>query len=118
MIGICVEWAQSRARAARWAEEVCLIVEEMRRVLYFLRWRKQWWMEKAKEKSDTRSDVKEGLRAYAAKEADVMEKLVQRFGDEWYPLLTARGLSVEWPEDLKRARKVAVEAVTESCEEK
>ena len=61
-------------------------------------------MEKAEERSDTRPDVKEGLKAYAAKEADVMEKLVQRFGDEWYPLLTSRGLATDWPEDLKRAR--------------
>ncbi|KAJ6448083.1 hypothetical protein C8R45DRAFT_1128122, partial [Mycena sanguinolenta] len=38
-----IEWAKTRARAMRWAEEVDLLEEEMRRVKEFLWWRSHWW---------------------------------------------------------------------------
>ncbi|KAF7303547.1 hypothetical protein MIND_00583900 [Mycena indigotica] len=40
-----VEWAKARARAKRWAEEVELLQEEMRRVLEFCSWRAGRWGE-------------------------------------------------------------------------
>ncbi|KAG2750254.1 hypothetical protein P692DRAFT_20421062 [Suillus brevipes Sb2] len=36
-----IEWC--RAQSMRWAEEVELLHEEMRRVLQFLRWHAAWW---------------------------------------------------------------------------
>ncbi|KAG2028626.1 hypothetical protein BDR03DRAFT_818726, partial [Suillus americanus] len=41
--GVRVEWCKSRARALRWAEEVDLLQEEMRRVLQFFNWQANWW---------------------------------------------------------------------------
>ncbi|KAJ7792839.1 hypothetical protein B0H14DRAFT_3094116 [Mycena olivaceomarginata] len=41
-----IEWAKTRARANRWAEEVDLLEEEMRRIDAFLRWRSGWWKER------------------------------------------------------------------------
>jgi hypothetical protein len=38
-----IEWAKTRAKALRYAEEVDLLEEEMRRVLQFLEWRASWW---------------------------------------------------------------------------
>lgn len=37
-----IEWCKSRARASRWAEEVELLQEEMRRVAEFLSWHAAW----------------------------------------------------------------------------
>ena len=93
--GICVEWAQSRARAARWDEEVKLLVEEMRRVLHFLRWKERWWRDQGEQRKDARSDVQEGLKAYAGKQASIMAQLARRFADEWQPVLMMRGLKME-----------------------
>jgi hypothetical protein len=93
--GICVEWAQSRARAARWDEEVKLLVEEMRRVLQFLRWKERWWKDQGEQRRDARSDVLEGLKAYAGKQASIMGQLARRFADEWKPVLMRLGLEME-----------------------
>ena len=38
-----VEWAKSRAHAARASEEVLLLREKMRRVLKYLKWKGDWW---------------------------------------------------------------------------
>ena len=38
-----VEWAKTKARADHWHEEVFLVSEEMRCVLYFLQWKAEWW---------------------------------------------------------------------------
>lgn len=100
-----MEWAQSRARAARWDEEVSLIVEEMRRVLHFLMWHEQWWVEQGERRSNVRSDIQDGLRAYAAKQASIRAGLAEKFADRWYPLLAGRGIVAEWPERLKGKRR-------------
>jgi hypothetical protein len=93
--GICVEWAQSRARAARWDEEVKLLVEEMWQVLHFLRWKERWWKSQGEQRRDARSDVLEGLKAYAGKQASIQGHLARRFADEWQPVLMRRGLEME-----------------------
>ncbi|KAF8074787.1 hypothetical protein FPV67DRAFT_1665550 [Lyophyllum atratum] len=41
---LCIEWCCTRARAMRWAEEVELLTEEMRRVSAFLKWKAGWWL--------------------------------------------------------------------------
>ena len=99
-----MEWAQSRARAARWDEEVSLIVEEMRRVLYFLKWREKWWIDQGERRGMARSDIQDGLKAYAAKQASIIAGLAERFADEWYPLVVGRNVAVEWPEGLRGKR--------------
>jgi hypothetical protein len=103
--GVCVEWAQATARAEHWSEEVTLLVEEMRRVLHFLMWKKQWWQKQGERRQDTRSDVKEGLKAYAVRQGMVMGQLAEKFADQWNPLLGQRDLPMEWPEELRTGRK-------------
>jgi hypothetical protein len=83
----------------RWQEEVTLITEEMRRVLWFARWKKNWWIARGELREDERLDIKEGLVAYAAKQAAVWEKLATNFAEEWYPLLVAHSLPTDWPEE-------------------
>ncbi|PPQ82072.1 hypothetical protein CVT24_009738, partial [Panaeolus cyanescens] len=64
-----VEWAQSRARSRRWEEEIQLVVEEMRRVVTYLRWKSTWWETQASQRPNADRDVYLGLSAYAHKQA-------------------------------------------------
>ena len=95
-----MEWAKSHARAARWTEEEILVVEEMRQVLHFFMWHKNWWLDQSERREDATSDIREGLAAYAKKQADILQRLARRFAEEWYPFLTEKGLKTDWPEEL------------------
>jgi len=57
-----IEWSKSCARAARAAEEVCLVKEEMRRVVEFLKWKSKWWVLRTGHWSADEG-LAEGLRA-------------------------------------------------------
>ena len=81
----------------------------MRRVLCFLKWHEQWWIDQGERRGNARSDIQDGLKAYAAKQARIMGGLAQRFADEWYPLVTRRGIAADWPETLKGKRQVVEE---------
>ncbi|KAJ7802706.1 hypothetical protein B0H14DRAFT_2614089 [Mycena olivaceomarginata] len=75
-----IEWAKTRAKAMRYAEEVELL-EEMRRVLQFLDWRANWWSSLAgymeglracfeKQWKDVPSLLETARKLYASMEAD------------------------------------------------
>jgi hypothetical protein len=76
---------------------VTLLVEEMRRVLWFFWWRRTSWLEKGQECGHVREDLKEGLAGYAAKQAAILEGLGEQFANEWYLTLVSHGLDTEWP---------------------
>ena len=91
-----LEWAKSRARAARAWEEVMLLKEEMNRVLKYLEWKSEWWRQRANVRGDLTKDVTEGIRAYAQDQADVQTALRSHFRRLWEaPLQT----SAENPSD-------------------
>jgi len=116
--GLRVEWAKSRARALRWSEEVILLCEEMRRVLWFLQWKSQWWLTQAHLGDNAREDVREGLIAYSCKQAAILDQLGKHFASIWYPFLVAHGIAIEWPEEyLKEGSSGVEEAVEESVAE-
>jgi hypothetical protein len=83
-----IEWAKSRARAARTAEEVLLLREEMCRVIEFLRWKAEWWLSRANHKSADKG-MAEGLHAYAQKQALIQKNLSHRFQSIWKAPLDA-----------------------------
>ncbi|KAF4603264.1 hypothetical protein EYR38_003677 [Pleurotus pulmonarius] len=94
------EWAKSRARAARWTEEQDLILEEMRRVLAYLKWQASWWEEQATRQSDNVTPaVLDSLSAYAAKQASILRHLRRRFACMWRPWLLSYGLDASWLSD-------------------
>jgi hypothetical protein len=98
--GLRTEWAKSFARAARWEEEVSLLVEEMRRVLWFVRWKREWWNMQGKvrgEEAGIQLKIVNGLMGYAAKQAAMWDDMGMRFASEWFPLLRSNGLPAEWP---------------------
>ena len=93
-----VEWAKTHARANRWREEVILLTEEMRRVVVYLDWKALWWETQGSRRDDVRADIMDGLGSYAHRQADLMRRLAESFAALWYPVLTAEGITIEWPE--------------------
>ncbi|KAG2122502.1 hypothetical protein DEU56DRAFT_873615 [Suillus clintonianus] len=80
-----VEWCKARARSMRWAEEVELLHEEMRRVLQFLRWYAGWWYEKGQDctHGGTADSDNEGPVAYALRQAQLRHDLADHFEKMW-----------------------------------
>jgi hypothetical protein len=91
-----VEWAKSMARRDRWEEEVPLIVEEMRRVITFHKWKAWWWKKRGVWRKEGSAQILHGVKAYAEKQAAFSEQLAQSSANHWYPALAEKGISPEW----------------------
>jgi hypothetical protein len=109
LLDLRVEWAKSRARAARWAEEVTLTAEEMRRVLWYLDWKSHWWTAQGKLRTTSDATLDAGLVAYAAKQARVQEQMAEEFATQWLPYHKANSLPVgNWPKSYIIGQEVVV----------
>jgi hypothetical protein len=92
-----VQWATAQARVERWAEEVELLQEEMRRVVAFLEWKSEDWLAKQDARLTTAAHgVQSGLRAYAQKQAAILHNLAVSFSKLWYPTLVSYHLNHSW----------------------
>jgi len=101
------EWTTSFARLERWAEEVELLQEEMRRVIAFLEWKSVDWLAKVDARGgDLASDVQSGLRAYARKQAAIFHNLAMSFAKLWYPTLASYGLRHSWATEFMKKHKI------------
>ncbi|KAJ7795160.1 hypothetical protein B0H14DRAFT_2391995 [Mycena olivaceomarginata] len=80
-----IEWAKTRAKAMRYAEEIDLLEEEMRRVLQFLQWRADWWTSLVGLRAGKQEELalREGHAAYAGKQAGYMQGLRDCFEHQW-----------------------------------
>ena len=78
-----IEWCQARARANRWAEEVELIQEEMRRVLSYHGWMRDVWQGRCDGRPDLSGSYQEGLSAYAHRQAEIRIKMKDTCGHMW-----------------------------------
>ncbi|KAG1721611.1 hypothetical protein EDB19DRAFT_1646367 [Suillus lakei] len=78
-----LEWCKARACAHRWSEEVELLLEEMRRVLVFLKWQGAWWKERTALRMLDSAPAQEGLTAYACRQSTLHESLVAEFQWLW-----------------------------------
>lgn len=96
MEGVRVEWARVRARAKRWGEEKLQLQEEMRRVVVFLEWKRQWWLDQASRRQGLPSGLQHGLACYAGMQADVYGSLAVKFAGLWLPLLKSYDISPSW----------------------
>ncbi|KAF9470194.1 hypothetical protein BDN70DRAFT_821649, partial [Pholiota conissans] len=93
------EWAKMRARRDRWEEEYRLVLEEMRRTVAYFDWKAQWWRCQACRRTDTDDIVRQGLKAYAARQAYLMESLAISCISKWAPALAAEGITAPWMEN-------------------
>ena len=85
-----LEWSKSYTRSQRWQEEVELLKEEMRRTLEFFKWKSSVWLAKTSLKSNQSLSpaLREGLNAYAFRQADVYMSLHDHFLSLWKGLTT------------------------------
>lgn len=77
----------------RWAEEIELLQEEMRRVSCFLRWHAGWWNDKVGECALSVAADNEGLVAYACRQAQLRRDLADCFEKKWAIHLPAASTS-------------------------
>ncbi|KAJ7866849.1 hypothetical protein B0H14DRAFT_3084187 [Mycena olivaceomarginata] len=77
-----IEWAKTRARSMRWAEEVDLLEEEMRRIRQFLVWREEWWKAKVDRRGLPEGPQREGETAYALRQAGIQAALAKDFATD------------------------------------
>ncbi|RPD56066.1 hypothetical protein L226DRAFT_546322 [Lentinus tigrinus ALCF2SS1-7] len=66
-----IEWCKARARAARWTEEVELLLEEMRRTIAYHAWRAAEWHAVVGKVHTDCPDYLEGANAYARRQATI-----------------------------------------------
>ena len=93
--GICADWAKTRARAARWREEVILLDEDMRWALDYCWWRSQWWNARVVTASQRLlpPHVAEGLSAFAREQRDAEQARALTWAAQW-SAIRARAASV------------------------
>ena len=104
-VALRVEWCKSRARAQRWREEVCLLLEEMRCILQFLKWKEGVWkaqggfLESDQDVAERTTNTllgsrlllqrrTEGVWAYAQHQASIQQELRTHFQSLWQPVPT------------------------------
>lgn len=84
MLALRIQWLRARARKARWSEEVELLQEEMGRVLRFLDWHARWWVEQENRREEgVDAYLREGLSAYAHRQASIRIKMKDNFVNLW-----------------------------------
>jgi hypothetical protein len=91
-----VEWSKSRARAARWTEDVKLLVDEMRRVIEFEEWRAGWWRKQAHRQLVVSEHIQHGLVAYAERQAALCECIARGHALHWLPVLRSFDIEPCW----------------------
>ncbi|KAG1736656.1 uncharacterized protein EDB91DRAFT_1249957 [Suillus paluster] len=98
VIGVRVEWCKARARMNCWSEEVKLLLEEMQRVIVFLKWQAEWWSGRASSRALKPAD-EEGVVAYACRQAVLRLSLVASFQDLWRDIPVLASAAFNMPDD-------------------
>lgn len=83
LLSLKSEWLKSRARVARWTEELRLVEEEMRHVRVTLRWMELWWTARTCLRMTADAALLEGSRAYASRQAEIQRDLRETFATLW-----------------------------------
>lgn len=78
-----MEWCKARARARRWAEEVELLQEEMRRVIQYHDWASRQWLERVDQDPSKAADYRDGANAYAYRQAAVRAQMRNHCQRSW-----------------------------------
>ncbi|KAF9012294.1 hypothetical protein BDZ89DRAFT_1142896 [Hymenopellis radicata] len=87
-----IEWAKALARKTRWAEEVELLKEEMRRVLRTLKWEEEQWSRRANAVVEhLRLAEAQGRRGYALRQMRDRARIRESFEELWLRSAPARG---------------------------
>ena len=112
-----IEWAKARARYLRWTEEVMLLKEEMRRVRKTLEWKATWWEQRREGWEGQDEATREGVRAYASRQAKIQRGLHSRFTRLWDKPLAPLGSQEESNEGPGSSLDPLLESLVEEDEE-
>jgi hypothetical protein len=83
-----VQWSTLSAYADRFAEELLLLPEEMRRCLAYFEWEAKQWDDRRNARVVTnRPLLSLALHAYASQQADIRRLCVRHFAQTWLPIL-------------------------------
>ena len=117
LVAVRIEWAKARARSLRWTEEVHLLKEEMQRVRKTLEWKASWWDERRDGWPGLDDPMREGVRAYASRQASIQRALHERFTHLWERPLVPLGTQEESNEGPGLSVDPLLEALIEEDEE-
>ncbi|KAL0572707.1 hypothetical protein V5O48_009258 [Marasmius crinis-equi] len=78
-----IEWSKSWARKRRWAEELALVDEEMRRTVVTLQHGAEEWKRLGGIQGEADSVVMEGMRVFAFEQAGIRARLASNFQVLW-----------------------------------
>ncbi|KAF8415032.1 hypothetical protein L210DRAFT_3658007 [Boletus edulis BED1] len=109
-----IEWCKARARAARWSEDVDLLMDEMERTLAFFQWDAARWEERMSF-VPAAAGAAEGHHAYAHRQATLRKALVENCRRSWESTMElVRQLDKDWNDGNKTA---SIEALVHHNEE-
>ena len=95
-----VEWCKAQERAARYEEEIVLIVEEMQRTLAYFEWLTREWESRAVappvDSPGIDNMIRKGISAYAYRQARIYHKMKDIFINSWYERLQEKDLGSPW----------------------
>lgn len=100
VLGMRSVYCKARARVLRWQEEITLLLEEMRRVVTFFVWKRNWWLGQRNLRPQAKLDIQQGANAYAERQALVYAGLAKKFAKGWRKMVTKEGLSQRWPNSI------------------
>ncbi|KZT31986.1 hypothetical protein SISSUDRAFT_994515, partial [Sistotremastrum suecicum HHB10207 ss-3] len=95
-IAMRVDWVKAYSRKQRWDEERALVVEEMRRMLAFYKWKSDWWMQKLDQRHEAPESVRAGLDAYCHKQAQMWKTMGMQCARLWVGSLRAFNIECPW----------------------
>jgi hypothetical protein len=80
----------------QWEEEVELAIEEMCRVLCYMDWHSHYWHSLVSKREVLDATVREGIAAYADKQAYIAQMTAHRFSKQWLPVLESHRITRDW----------------------
>ena len=69
----------------------------MRRVICYMDWRSHHWQSLVSKREVLDATVREGIAAYAEKQAYVAKMMAHRFSKQWVPALEGYSITPDWP---------------------
>ncbi|OJA09031.1 hypothetical protein AZE42_11088 [Rhizopogon vesiculosus] len=90
-----IEWCKARACEMRWREEIELLREEQCRVVAFMHWHAEWWLSHRSRRDPVEDDMREGLVAYAERQASLRRRMADHFQALWSSPVTTTKSSIE-----------------------
>ena len=69
----------------------------MHHVICYMDWRSHHWKSLVSEHKVLDATVREGIAAYAEKQANIAQMMAHRFSNQWLPALEGHCITPDWP---------------------